>query len=398
MRLGSSLRSRTAGATVRAASALCGALGISRVTNITRLDRLGVPVYTSVRPRGRVLRVHAGKGVRDVEARAGALMEALEFAVAEAAALATPNETVSVAEWTAQFGGTLRLVDFAPRLGQRIDPADRLPVVRCEILDSGASALLPRELVLLEPAPPAGPPLFGVTTNGLASGNSVAEATLHALLEVLERDATTLQAARDESAWVDPGALPAPFGRWAGAWARLGVELIVRQLPNAFGLPCYGAYLHEAASSDVNLAHGSGLHLDARIALARAVCEAAQSRLSFIHGGRDDIGYFYAQRIEAGAEAWQQAQAARLETARDQRRVAPAPAADTGSPVRPEPALQQVLARLAERGFGPVFRYVFPSPGQGLQVVRVVVARCESFSSGGGRMGPRLLALATGRA
>lgn len=394
MKLGSSLRSRAAADTVRSARALAGALGISRVTCITRLDRLGVPVYTSVRPRGRVLRVHAGKGVRDIEAEAGALMEALEFAVAEAAAQAHPHESVPIAQWTAQFGGALRLLDFAPRLGQRTDPSDALPVVRCEQLGSAASALLPRELVMLDPSPPS-TPLFGVNTNGLASGNSVDEATLHGLLEVLERDATTLNAARDASAWVDAASLPAPFGRWARAWTADGVELLLRQVPSAVGLPCFAAYLHEA-DSDVSLTEGAGLHVDARIALARAICEAAQSRLSFIHGGRDDIGYFYASRRNAGYDEWRRQQAARLAALRDRRRVATPPGA--ARTVSLERALQDVLQRLAAAGLGPVFRFVFPSPGERLQVVRVVVARCESFASGHSRMGPRLLALATGRA
>jgi len=58
-------------------------LGISRVTDITRLDRLGLSVHASVRPRGRSLCVHAGKGMRPEESRVGALMEAVELALAE---------------------------------------------------------------------------------------------------------------------------------------------------------------------------------------------------------------------------------------------------------------------------------------------------------------------------
>ena len=68
-------------------------------------------------------------------------------------------------------------------------------------------------------------------------------------------------------------------------WAVTGVELMVRQIPNQFDLPCFQAMLHEAASNTVKFSGGYGLHLDAEIALSRAICEAAQSRLSVIHGG-----------------------------------------------------------------------------------------------------------------
>ena len=81
--LGSSLRCRDPWQTLALAEPLMPVLGISRVTDITRMDRLGLPVFASVRPRSRTLHVHAGKGVNAVEARVGALMEAVEYAAAE---------------------------------------------------------------------------------------------------------------------------------------------------------------------------------------------------------------------------------------------------------------------------------------------------------------------------
>ena len=72
-------------------------------------------------------------------------------------------------------------------------------------------ALLPGELDLV-PYPPDGEAfLFGWTTNGLASGNSLDEATLHASFEVLERDAIAMNKARDCSQLVLNTDLPPPF-------------------------------------------------------------------------------------------------------------------------------------------------------------------------------------------
>ena len=102
------------------------------------------------------------------------------------------------------------------------------------------------------------PRLFGSTTNGLASGNSLVEATLHGLLEVLERDALSMNRPRDASRPLDNRRLPEPFRTLASAWRGLGVELAVRAVPNAWALPCFEAFVHEPASTNVNLAGGSG--------------------------------------------------------------------------------------------------------------------------------------------
>ena len=145
------------------------ALGISRLTDITRLDRLGLPVCASVRPRGQTLRVHAGKGLTLVEARVGALMEAIEFAVAEQASAAGSDASLTVAELAAQFGRGLRWIDFAPLLGVAIEPGRRVAAVRCEDLQRGTPVLVPAELVFVPAPVEDGPALFGWSTNGLAA-------------------------------------------------------------------------------------------------------------------------------------------------------------------------------------------------------------------------------------
>src|SRR5437016_3701638 len=87
--LGSSIRSRPVEMTLQAAADYAAVRGITRVTDITQLDRIGIPVCVSVRPGAAKgsLCVHAGKGLTPGEARASALMEAVEFAAAE------PGET-----------------------------------------------------------------------------------------------------------------------------------------------------------------------------------------------------------------------------------------------------------------------------------------------------------------
>src|ERR1700722_6274567 len=54
-------------------------LGVTRLADITGLDRVGIPVYAAVVPKSDdILSVYNGKGRRLIDAKVGALMEAIE--------------------------------------------------------------------------------------------------------------------------------------------------------------------------------------------------------------------------------------------------------------------------------------------------------------------------------
>jgi ribosomal protein S12 methylthiotransferase accessory factor len=399
MRLQTSLRERDAAQTWALASPLMPCLGISRVTDITALDRLGLPVHASVRPRGQLLSVHAGKGLRAVESRTGALMEAVEFALAEADSLREPDARATLADLQAAWPGRLAPIRFAPRVDATLAATEVWPAVACEWLEWGEATLqgvrLPDELVRLPGSRRQGPSAFPWSTNGLASGNTVDEATLHGLFELLERDSLALNHARDASRLLDE--LPEPFAAMRGQWARDGVELIVREIPNEFGLACFSALLHEEASVDVNLSRGSGLHLDRSIALARAISEAAQARLSTLHGGRDDIVNFYA-KYALGVSASRLAGEARLlERWRDRSRTVEFEAVPHSPITEVTTALSELRARMARAGLSVIVRHRLPWPDAirgrvPLQVVKRAVPGCEVLEARNRRVGARLLA------
>jgi ribosomal protein S12 methylthiotransferase accessory factor len=397
MRLSTSLRGRQAVETWQAVCGMQASLGISRVTDITRLDRLGLPVFASVRPRGWTLRVHAGKGLELEEARTGALMEALETEVAEYDAFEPPDETRALGSLESGWPRGLRAEHFAPQVGAELSDQEPWPAVSCELLGDGGRpatrVLLPDQMVRLPWPGRVGPDAFPWSSNGLASGNSLDEATLHALLEILERDTLALHSAVDASRRLR--VLPTPFDAWAERWRSMGIELLVRELPNEFGLPCFEATLHEPDSAQVNLASGSGLHLDRDIALARAVTEAAQSRLSTLHGGRDDVTLFY-RKYEQAAHEGRIAQEARLHQERSDiarsvswEDVPNVPIRGTAS------ALTWLLRHMRACAFPWVFRHRLVWPRglrgrAGLDVVKVVVPGCEMLERHNRRVGPRL--------
>src|SRR2546428_8332196 len=53
--------------------------GITRLANVTGLDRIGIPVWLCVRPNARCLSVSQGKGLDDDLARVSAVIESIEL-------------------------------------------------------------------------------------------------------------------------------------------------------------------------------------------------------------------------------------------------------------------------------------------------------------------------------
>jgi len=172
--------------TLRRIQPLLKPAGITRVADITGLDWLGIPVYQAIRPNSRTLSVSQGKGLTRAQAKVSALMESLEFFHSEELDRPTIRATV----------GDLRSeLAYDPySLGLRDDHilTDRttLTWVDATDLETGAQTWVPRDLVALDfrVAERRDVPLFHQSSNGLASGNVQAEALLHGLCEVIERD------------------------------------------------------------------------------------------------------------------------------------------------------------------------------------------------------------------
>lgn len=395
IRYGSSLRAVPIETTLERAARFAGRLGITRVTDITRLDRVGVPVFASIRPgamRGSLC-VNAGKGMTADEARAGAVMEGIEFALAE------PG--VSRVEWrqaTARdvLDGRDRcdaVLDFCPAMGSRIPLDEPMVCVGAEELRSGDRCLVPAELVFLPRVPGAvGRAWFGTNSNGLASGNTLLEATVHALVEVIERDVCSFHMIRDSSWVVESGTLPPAIRALLNAIDRAGLRLIVRCQPNEFDIPWFKATLADPDSrSPLYVNGGYGCHPHREIALVRAITEALQSRLTFIHGGRDDL----VDQVNKHRRRSDDERAAYARAVVEAHKVgptagyenAPDASAVTGDL---ESAFAWLMDRLDERGFLMVCRVAYTSDRDELQVVRVLVPGLEFVTEANRRVGRRI--------
>lgn len=305
-------RVRTLAATWRAfgAPAILRAAGITRVAELTGLDTLGIPVWAAVRPRGRSLSTSQGKGLTPLAARVSAVMESLETFSAEAAAETCAVRRASYRDLVRRGEPVIDVRALAHPARLRL--ADPWRWVRGTVVATRAPIWVPLDAVTLD-CTFTRPPVFDITSNGLASGNVATEAIVHGLCEVLERDA--------EAAWrrmggdrrlvldtiADP-AVRALIDRVVAAGSRIALWDLSRG-----ATPCViGCAIvedpREAAWRPLGVYQGFGAHLAPEIAIARAITEAAQTRVTYIAGARDDffpIDYARATDPELHAGMWE---------------------------------------------------------------------------------------------
>jgi ribosomal protein S12 methylthiotransferase accessory factor len=396
VRLSSSLRSVPPEVTLRHAKTWAERLGITRVTDITRLDRPGIPVSTSIRPTAVVgsLCVNAGKGLRPIEAHIGAYMEAIEFALAEPGASKVERITATARDVLDGRERPDAVLDFSPKLGATVSLDAPMECVRAQDIVTGEETLVPAELVFLPFRPyPGFQGLFGTSSNGLASGNTVREATVHALAELIERDVRSFEAVRDTSALVDLQTVEGPARELVRLVEDAGLELYVRAADNVFGVAYVTAVINDPDSLAPHLLNGGfGCHPHASVAFIRAVSEAAQSRLSFIHGGRDDLQGHHDRFAGWDADKKRAFVAKVVAKASDATRKIPfsAIADHTATVTTLEACEQLLLDRLRAQGLTRVLRVAYTAPDDDLQVVRLIVPGLELFGEGIVRVGRRL--------
>ncbi|VVT28228.1 YcaO-like family protein [Hoeflea sp. EC-HK425] len=266
--------------------------GITRLARITGLDRIGIPVWNAIRPNARSIAIHQGKGIRDIDAKVSATMEALERAVAEDPIIRT-RET-SIAKLNAEGARSEALNGLIGAGQPPLQPLDVLGWVQGYDLASDQDVWVPEDAVRLDRTRPT---RFWQSSDGLASGNTEDEAIFHALLERIERDAETLwqlePVGKRTTTAIDPRSFHDPviahlIDRIEAAAFRLQLFDITSDL----GVPAFSALLapiDQRPLRYIDVTNGSGCHPIAVRAAIRAITEAVQSRLTLISGARDDV-------------------------------------------------------------------------------------------------------------
>lgn len=394
-RMTSSLRKAPLSQTLAVARVLASELGITRVTNTTWLDKIGIPVFASIRPNAveGSLCVSAGKGMRPEEAQVGAYMEAIEFAIAEYrnknidVFISSPRKVAS------QAGLEYNFVDLCPILGVPIDPDGPLACVEAQDIVTSKTYAIPAELIFSPFTENPGQRLFGTSTNGLCSGNTVDEACVHGIAEVVERDVQAFNFMKDTSQLVKLDCQVETLDPLFERITQAGLSVVIRYSRSVIGLPYFQGFIMEPSDdAPIAISCGSGLHLFRDIAAVRGLAEAAQSRLSYIHGGRDDLvdrfKYFSGASKEVETLAVSRLRA-KVNDASNA--IAYTQIKDAALEVNSiESALSNLLARLQENGFRQIFRVILSKKESPLAVVKIVIPGMESFQPALKRAGPRL--------
>ncbi len=402
-------------ATIRRITPLMPLVGVTRVAEVTHLDRNGIPNFAAVRPREPRggISYYSGKGSSRARARVGAMMEAIERFSGERCDL-----PVVVASY-AQLGRDAPAVDPAalvvPRV-RAVGPESVFEWVVGHDLLADRPTYVPLEAVVSPYRSRIGRAHLYTSSNGLAAGNTRVEALRSALCEVNERDAmalyhaaTTLRhgvarlmAASDRDAspplrdgypLIDPRGMPARAARVYRRLVAAGFKVYLRDITSDLGIATIECSIAETLGPRrFEAFSGYGCHPDARVALARALLEAAQSRVTSIQGGREDLpdrqGRDAAGDPDLVLGGGATLPFAAVVTHEDRNLVA---------------STRWLLGRFRAAGFAQVVAVDLTRPEVGVPVVRVVVPGAEAWSvfhmhHKTARIGARALTRLTGRA
>lgn len=375
--------------TLRRVRGRFSAIGLTRLANITGLDNIGIPVVISIRPQAGYLSVDGGKGFSLGAALASAAMECFERHAGENTPLA--RFTSSYADL--DDSGRIPLEQLPLSRNSLFNPDLPEQWVMADDLSGGPAVAVPTVLVALERfrhrrssrLP------FSFSSNGLNSGNTKAEALIGALYEAIERDASTCTKVRWNAGIpprrVDLSTANSPdIATLVDAARAAGVEVVVIDCTVDTRVPTFIAYLCDTANPTLGLYNGYGTHLDPEVAVIRAICEAAQGRLVFIAGSRDDsFGHhnrFRATYEQANSELLARPETVDMRDFRDE-------SGDTF-----EADGRTLLDRLRSIGINRVLAVDMTHPDIGIDVFRVVVPGLEGYMLGDFTPGPRARAWA----
>lgn len=264
--------------------------GVTRIAEITHLDRLGIPVYSAIRPEAAegAVSIYAGKGATKSQAKASAMMEAFERYSAEISEEDTPKFEAGL---FAEVEGALNPEELIlPHLSYDADKT-RLDWVKAVDITDEQEYLVPVNAIYHPYIPLKGSMIFKSNTNGLASGNRIEEAVYHGITEVVERDAWSIFEAKKQptTGVVCDGTENQLIREMLDKFNQTGIDVKLLDLTADVDITTIAAVADDTVLKDpALLSLGVGTHLNPEVAVIRALTEVAQSRATQIHGTRED--------------------------------------------------------------------------------------------------------------
>jgi thioglycine synthase len=315
---------------------ICKDIGVTRISDITYMDKLYIPNFSSILPNTEdSIWVYSGKGITKQHAKTSALMESIERYYS------LPN-TFSKSLINGTYLELSKKYKKVLHPNEVVEPVEPIYNDKESIIDYVLGFDLLKKEEVLVPAQlvfskfDAKSPSINVFpyshTNGLASGNVLEEAICHGLCEVIERDAISIadlcsssipysileritkslknvdhdsylinqisenKFVDDSTIYpdVDISEIVREFESikfLVRKFTDAGISLLIKDITQKdIGIPTFVASSIEWITNDYGyFAKGYGTHLDSRIALIRAITELSQTRAVNIQGARDDL-------------------------------------------------------------------------------------------------------------
>jgi thioglycine synthase len=406
---------------------LCKRIGVTRISDITYMDKLCIPNYTAVLPGTEdSIWVYSGKGISKTHAKAGALMESIERYSSLSSTYRRTFIQGSYLQLSKSYNKVLHPDEVVEPVEQTYDHNSILDFLPGFDLLNREEVLIPVQLALSRYF--AKPPAIRVFpyshTNGLASGNVLEEAVCHALCEVIERDAASiadlcascipysilekitnsLKKAHNgeypvtqipEDKFVDDSSIFPdvdiseiseefePINFLVKRFTDSGIPLLIKEITQKdIGIPTFVASSIEWISRDYGyFAKGYGTHPDARIALTRAITEVSQTRAGNIQGARDDLKKIrYKENDEIYKRKWQfmHASSSSLTSKKNNKTIK---FSEIKTHINKDilDDISLILNRLRKAGLTRAIIVDLTIPDVGIPVVRAIVPGLETF-------------------
>ena len=293
--------------------------GITRITDITHLDRIGIPVYSAIRPTAQDggVSIYAGKGAKKEQAKASAMMEGFERYSAEKQTMDEVNSKIAnIQEMDGEkfidpndliLSNEVKDLDFEKEnplewtLATDIISEEEYYIPSNGIFhpyipkqsnfNENSKSHLNNENPNKKNNHKTATAIFKGNTNGLASGNVLEEAVLHGILEVIERDAWSIfELTKKNKKEIDIEQIENPLiNSLLDKFKKESINIKLMDLTADIDIPTIAATADDTILQDpALLTLGVGTHLNPEIAVLRALTEVAQSRATQIHGTRED--------------------------------------------------------------------------------------------------------------
>lgn len=365
--------------------------GITRLTDITDLDRVGIPVFSAIRPTAQSggVSIYAGKGISKSHAKASAIMEGFERYSAEKQDV--DDESII----SGKYGDVEGAIDLESLILSRdmgLDDVRDLNLEWSEMVEinSGKLYYVPSNLVYHPYVPDEGFDAFVKgNTNGLASGNTLEEAILHGLFEVIERDAWSIfEICKKNKQSIDLSSIKnEDILNILAKFESENIDIKLFDITADIKVPTILASSDDKVLKDAALLSlGVGTHLDPEIAILRALTEVAQSRATQIHGTREDTARADFMR-KAGYERMKKINKIYFEDSENTIQLNDIPNRSSLKTIKED--INICLNELNKVGLDKVLFKDLTRPETGVNVVRVIIPNAELYALDPSRIGER---------